>query len=88
MPTKFSEVFRPDSVVAMADAPGPYASTFPSRRPYGAVARHNSRVNFLFLGGHTQTFAGSFVGCGAGDPDLDDVRWLTGTASDSQAGAY
>jgi prepilin-type N-terminal cleavage/methylation domain-containing protein len=86
--TRFSEVVQPTSVVAMADAPGAYASTFPSTRAYSVVARHASRVNLLFLAGQVQSFAGSYVGCGVGDPKHDDVRWLTGTASDSQANAY
>jgi hypothetical protein len=29
----------------MADAPGPYASTFPSAKPYSVAARHDARVN-------------------------------------------
>ena len=86
--TKFSEVEQPAGVVAMADAPGAYASTFPSTRPYSVAARHSSRVNLLFLAGQVQSFAGSYVGCGIGDPKHDDVRWLTGTASDAQAQAY
>ena len=86
--TRFSEVVQPSCVVAMGDAPGPYASTFPSTRAYSVVARHSSRVNLLFLAGQVQSFAGSYVGCGVGDPQRDDVRWLTGTASDTQAHAY
>jgi prepilin-type N-terminal cleavage/methylation domain-containing protein len=86
--TKFSEVVQPISVVAMADAPGPYAATFPSVRPYSVVARHSARVNLLFLAGSVQSYAGPYVGCGVGDPKHDDVRWLTGTASDTQASAY
>ena len=86
--TKFSEVVQPISVVAMADAPGAYAATFPSVRPYSVVARHSARVNLLFLAGSVQSYAGSYVGCGVGDPKHNDVRWLTGTASDTQASAY
>lgn len=86
--TKFSEVVQPISVVAMADAPGAYAATFPSVKPYSVVARHSARVNLLFLAGSVQSVAGSYVGCGVGDPKHDDVRWLTGTASDTQANAY
>lgn len=86
--TKFGEVIQPDYVVAMADAPGPYASTFPSTRPYSAVARHASRINLLFLTGAVQSFAGSYVGCGTGDPQRPDVHWLTGTASDSAVNNY
>ena len=43
--TKFAEVAQPSQVVAMADAPGPYASTFPSTKPYSVLARHAGRVN-------------------------------------------
>jgi prepilin-type N-terminal cleavage/methylation domain-containing protein len=86
--TKFAEVIQPASVVSMADSPGPYASTFPSIRAYSVVARHSSRANLLFLAGQAQSFAGAYVGCGVGDPARDDVRWLTGTASDTQAHVY
>jgi type II secretory pathway pseudopilin PulG len=86
--TKFSEVAQPSCVVAMADAPGPYASTFPSTNAYSVIARHASRVNLLFLTGQVQSFAGSYVGCGMGDPKHDDVRWLTGTASDAAVNNY
>jgi prepilin-type N-terminal cleavage/methylation domain-containing protein/prepilin-type processing-associated H-X9-DG protein len=87
-PTKFSDVLQPESVVVMADAPGPYASTFPSSRPFSPVARHASRVNLLFLGGHAQSFAGAYIGCGVGDPEHPDARWLTGTISDASAVNY
>jgi prepilin-type N-terminal cleavage/methylation domain-containing protein len=86
--TKFAEVVRPSQVVAMADAPGPYASTFPSTKPYNVLARHARRVNILFLAGQVNSFAADYVGCGVGDPKRDDVRWLTGTDSDSTAGNY
>lgn len=80
---KLTEVAQPSFVVAMADSPGPYASTYPSVQPYGVVARHAKRVNLLFLGGQVISYAGSYVGCGIGDPKLGDVRWLTGTVSDA-----
>ena len=80
---KLSEVVLPSFVVAMADAPGPYASTYPSLQAYSVVARHSKRVNLLFLGGQVISYAGSYVGCGIGDPKLGDVRWLTGTVSDA-----
>lgn len=86
--TKYAEVVQPARVVAMADAPGPYASTFPSSKAYSAVARHTARVNLLFLGCQVQSFAGAYVGCGVGDPKRDDARWLTGNLSDSQAHNY
>jgi len=83
--TKFGDVVKPSCVVALADAPGQYSSTYPSAQPYSIVARHASRINLLFLAGQVQSFAGSYVGCGTGDPGLADVRWLTGTASDASA---
>jgi prepilin-type N-terminal cleavage/methylation domain-containing protein len=85
---KFGQVVRPNYVVAMADAPGPYSSTYPSPNPYSIVARHAGRINLLFLAGEVRGFAGSHVGCGVGDPWLSDVRWLTGTASDVAADTY
>jgi len=87
-PTRFTDVVQPSCVVAMADAPGPYASTFPSTRPYSVAARHSARANVLFLAGQVQTYPGTYLGCGVGAPGHDDVRWLTGTASDAQAPAY
>jgi prepilin-type N-terminal cleavage/methylation domain-containing protein len=85
VPVKYTDVVQPAYVVAMADAPGQYASTYPSTQPYSIVARHAGRINLLFLAGEVQAFAGSYVGCGTGDPGLEDVRWLTGTGSDASA---
>ena len=81
--TRFGDVVQPSCVVAMADAPGQYSSTYPSVQPYSPVARHAARLNLLFLAGQVQSFAGSYVGCVTGDPKLSDVRWLTGTISDA-----
>jgi prepilin-type N-terminal cleavage/methylation domain-containing protein len=86
--TKYSQVVQPALVVALGESPGPYASTYPSAQAYGVVARHVRRVNLLFLAGGVLSFAGAYVGCGAGDPGHDDVRWLTGTDSDAQAHTY
>ena len=86
--TKFSAVVQPDLVVAFGESPGPYASTYPSAQAYSIVARHVGRINLLFLAGEVQSFKGSYVGCGVGDPGLSDVRWLTGTPSDSSAHNY
>jgi prepilin-type N-terminal cleavage/methylation domain-containing protein len=86
--TKFTDVVRPLHVVAVADAPGPYASTFPSAKPYSVLARHAGRVNLLFLAGQVNSYAGEYVGCGAEDPKREDVRWLTGTDSDMTVGNY
>ena len=87
-PTKFGDVVQPICVVSIADAPGQYASTYPSAQPYSVIARHARRTNLLFLAGQVQSFSGSYVGCGVGDPGRDDVHWLTGTVSDAQAHNY
>ena len=86
--TKFTDVAQPSQVVAMADAPGPYASTFPSKKPYSVLPRHSGRATILFLAGQVNSFAANYVGCGVGDPNRADVRWLTGTDSDNSAGNY
>jgi len=86
--TKMSAVVQPAVVVAFGESPGPYASTYPSKQPYSIVARHVRRINLLFLAGQVQSFKGDHVGCGVGDPGLEDVRWLTGTPSDAQAHNY
>ena len=86
--TRFGEVNLPSAVVAMAEAPGPYASTYPSKQAYGIIARHTQRINLLFLAGQVQSFPGPYVGCGVGDPGLAGVRWLTGTPSDASSGNY
>jgi len=86
--TQMGQLIKPISVVALGDAPGPYSSAYPSTQPYSIVAHHRGRVNLLFLTGQAQSFAGSYAGCGVGDPGLPDVRWLTGTASDAAAANY
>jgi prepilin-type N-terminal cleavage/methylation domain-containing protein len=88
LPVKYSQIVQPAYVVAMGDAPGPYASTYPSRNAWSIVARHAGQINLLFLAGGAQSFAGTYVGCGTGDPGLATVRWLTGTASDPAAVNY
>ena len=86
--TRFATVSQPEATVAFGESPGPYASTYPSAQAYSIVARHAGRINLLFLAGEVRAFAGAYVGCGAGDPGRPDVRWLTGTPSDAQAGNY
>jgi prepilin-type N-terminal cleavage/methylation domain-containing protein len=87
-PARFADVVRPAQVVAMADAPGPWSATFPSKNSYTPVPRHSNRVNILFLAGSVQAFRGDYVGCSVGDPGREDVRWLTGTESDTGASKY
>jgi prepilin-type N-terminal cleavage/methylation domain-containing protein len=88
LPTTLTQVVKPIYVVAMAEAPGAYSAAYPSTQLYSIVARHTGRVNLLFLTGQVQGFAGSYVGCGVGDPGLSNVRWLTGTESDLNAFSY
>jgi prepilin-type processing-associated H-X9-DG protein len=86
--TKLGDVVRAVQVVALADATGPYSSTYPSKNYYSPLPRHNKRVNLLFLGGQVGGFSGEYAGCGVGDPHHEDVRWLTGTGSDATATKY
>lgn len=87
-PTRLAEIDRPATTVFLAEAPGTYASTYPSARPYGCEAPHGGRGNILFLDGHVAAFSTDYLGVGKGDPHREDVRWLTGTVSDAQATNY
>ena len=82
------QIERPSVTVFLAESPGTYASTYPSTRPFGCMAPHAGRGNILFLDGHVAAFDADYLGVGKGDPEREDVRWLTGTASDAQAGNY
>jgi prepilin-type N-terminal cleavage/methylation domain-containing protein/prepilin-type processing-associated H-X9-DG protein len=86
--TKLSQIERPALTVFLAEAPGQYSSTYPSAQPYGCLAPYRNQGNILFLDGHVTAFSASYIGVGKRDPQRDDVRWLTGTASDAQAGKY
>ncbi|MCG3181594.1 MAG: hypothetical protein BIFFINMI_03992 [Phycisphaerae bacterium] len=83
-PHVLSEFTRPETVVFMADAPGPYASTVPSMLVYSVLARHMGRANLSFLDGHVESRSGTELGCGVGDPNLPDVRWQPGTTGVNQ----
>ena len=87
-PSMMSQISNLPFVVFMAEAPGQYSSTYPSKNPYSVAAPHHGKGNVLFLDGHVQTFSAAYLGCGTGDPKHPDVSWLTGTASDSQASTY
>ena len=87
-PTKITRIEQPATTVFLAESPGAYASTYPSTHPYGCVAPYNGRGNILFLDGHVGVFDADYIGVGKGDPQRDDVRWLTGTESDAQAANY
>ena len=80
----FDEIQAPNTLVFMADAPGPYSATVPSRKDYGVPARHSGKANLVFVDGHVASFAGTYLGCGAGDPSRPDVRWQTGTQGINQ----
>ncbi len=87
-PTKSTRIEQPAATVFLAESPGPYSSTYPSKRAYGCVTPYNGRGNILFLDGHVGVFDADYLGVGKGDPQRADVRWLTGTESDAQAGNY
>jgi prepilin-type processing-associated H-X9-DG protein len=87
-PTRLGSLHQPGSTVFLAEAPGPYASTYPSRNAYSCVAPHNGWGNILFLDGHVAAYTAEYLGADTGDPRREDVHWLTGTESDAQAGNY
>lgn len=88
LPARFGEIQQPDLEVALADAPGPYASTYPSAQSYDVMARHGGSANVLFLAGEAKSFTGDYLGCGIGDPGRLDIHWLTGMSSDALAHNY
>jgi prepilin-type processing-associated H-X9-DG protein len=69
------------TMVFMADAPGPYCSTWPSPQPFNPATRHQGLVNIAFLDGHVESFYGDDIGCGVGDPGLPSVRWQVPNSS-------
>jgi prepilin-type processing-associated H-X9-DG protein len=87
-PTRLVSIANPSRTVFLAESPGPYASTYPSKRPYSCVAPHGGKGNVLFLDGHVAAFDAAYLGVGKGDPHRDNVSWLTGTASDELADGY
>lgn len=64
------------TMVFMADSPGPWCSTLPSKNPYSPAARHLGTVNIAFMDGHVDSFTGDEIGCGTGDPKRPDIRWF------------
>ncbi len=86
--TKLNQIEHPASTVFLAETPGQYASTYPSARPYGCLVPYNGKGDILFLDGHVNAYDADYLGVGKGDPQRSDVHWLTGTASDAQAGNY
>lgn len=84
-PHRLSEISAPSTLAFLADGPCDYSSTVPSSKPYSVQPRHDGRANIAFLDGHVESFAGSYLGCGVGDPARLDVRWQTGTTGPNQA---
>jgi prepilin-type N-terminal cleavage/methylation domain-containing protein/prepilin-type processing-associated H-X9-DG protein len=84
-PHRLGEITDPSTLTFMADGPCDYSSTAPSSKAYSVQARHAEQANLAFLDGHVQSFSGSYLGCGTGDPLRADVRWQTGTAGLNQA---
>jgi prepilin-type N-terminal cleavage/methylation domain-containing protein/prepilin-type processing-associated H-X9-DG protein len=87
-PTSLPQVALPSCVVFLAETSGQYSSTYPSTKPYSCLAAYNGTGNVLFLDGHVGVYSAAYLGVNKGDPQRDDVRWLTGTASDAQAPQY
>jgi len=87
-PTRLVLIERPAVTVFLAESPGQYSSAYPSARAYSCVAPHSGKGNILFLDGHVAAFDGDYLGVNKGDPQRDDIRWLTGTESDAQAPNY
>lgn len=81
---KLAEIPCPQHLVFMADAPGPYSSTVPSKKDYSVVARHDGKANLVFLDGHIGNYSGIYLGCGAGDPEHREVQWQTGSIGINQ----
>lgn len=84
-PHRRQEIPNPAQLVFLADAPGSYSSTAPSRLPYSVTARHAGRANLCYLDGHCASLEGGKIGCGKGDPHLPGVRWETLTDGINQA---
>ncbi len=80
--TRITQVPSPSSMAFLADSPGGYASTVPSRQPYSVAARHGGHANVVFLDGHAAAFPGEYLGCETGERTQPDVRWQTGIEGD------
>jgi len=83
-PNYLVELPKPSQLAFMADAPGGWASTIPSRGPYSVQARHYGRANVAFVDGHVESLNGAYIGCGTGEPTRPDIRWQTLTAGINQ----
>lgn len=83
-PHRLAELPNPSQLAFMADAPGGWASTIPSRGGYSVQARHNGRANVVFVDGHIVSFDGKYIGCESGEPTRPDIRWQTLTGGVNQ----
>jgi len=81
---RLDDLDRVSQLAFMADAPGPYSSTVPSRNAYSVEARHSGRANVVFVDGHVQAFRGDYLGCGSGEKACADIRWQTLSAGVNQ----
>jgi prepilin-type processing-associated H-X9-DG protein/prepilin-type N-terminal cleavage/methylation domain-containing protein len=82
---RLCEIPQPQRLVFMADAPGPYSSTVPSKEDYSVAARHKGKANLVFLDGRVGSYSGEYLGCGISDPGHEDVQWQTGSKGVNQA---
>jgi len=71
------------SLAFLADSPGGYASTVPSRSEFSVAPRHSGGANVVFVDGHVQRFTGAYLGCGSGDISQPDIRWKTEIPGDT-----
>jgi prepilin-type N-terminal cleavage/methylation domain-containing protein/prepilin-type processing-associated H-X9-DG protein len=76
-PDNMRKVGPLQTMVFMADGLGSHCSVIPHRDKYSPVARHvGDSVNIAFLDGRVEAFPGEEVGCGIGDPQRPDIRWM------------
>jgi prepilin-type processing-associated H-X9-DG protein len=75
-PDRLERLVDQATQVFIADGPAGHCSTVPAGAPYSPVPRHRGRVNICFLDGHAAAFGGDYVGCGVGDPQRPEVRWV------------
>ena len=75
-PDLMETIDEPGTQVFLADGPGAYCSTLPSNQPYSLRAPHGRRANIAFVEGRVTAYADTSLGCGVGDPQRRDVRWL------------
>ena len=74
------------TLVFMADGIGAYCSVIPhvvekiekdADLIYNPIPRHAGRtVNIAFMDGRVESYTGTEVGCGSGDPQRPDIRWF------------